>query len=115
MKNHAQIGCQLLHKSDKRVLQLAATISNQHHEWDGTGYPAGLKQDEIHMAGRIVAIADVLDALVSRRCYKEAWQFSDALVHIKEQSGKHFDPHLVSLLFRAYIGGRGYLQKYPDY
>ena len=116
MKNHAQFGYQLLHKSDKRVLQLAATISNQHHEkWDGTGYPAGLKQEEIHMAGRIVAIADVLDALVSRRCYKDAWQFSDALVHIKEQSGKHFDPHLVSLLFERISGVEAIYQKYPDY
>ena len=115
MKNHAQIGYQLLHKSDKRVLQLAATISNQHHEkWDGSGYPSGLKQEEIHIAGRIVGLADVLDALVSRRCYKEAWTFEDAIVHVSEQRGKHFDPRLVDLLLERLDEVKVIYQKYPD-
>ena len=115
MKNHAQIGYQLLHKSDKRVLQLAATISNQHHEkWDGSGYPSGLKQEEIHIAGRIVGLADVLDALVSRRCYKEAWTFEDAISHVSEQRGKHFDPRLVDLLLERLDEVKAIYQKYPD-
>ena len=99
MKTHAQIGSDILSKSDRRILQLAAIIAAQHHErWDGTGYPRGLKGDQIHIAGRITALADVFDALGSKRCYKEPWPDADIIDLIKKESGKQFDPHLVQLM-----------------
>jgi len=99
VKQHARIGFDLLSRSSTRILQLAATIAHEHHEhWDGQGYPQGLAGDSIHVAGRIVAVADVLDALVNKRCYRAAWSFEDTLAYIAEQSGKQFDPHLVRLL-----------------
>ena len=74
-------------------------ISYQHHEkWDGTGYPQGLIGDDIHIVGRITALADVFDALCSDRCYKKAWPLDEALSLIKNQRSKHFDPTLVDLL-----------------
>ncbi len=99
MKTHAQIGADILSKSDRRILRLGAIIAGQHHErWDGSGYPHGLKGEEIHIAGRITALADVFDALGSDRCYKNAWSLEDILALIQEESGKHFDPALVQIL-----------------
>ena len=100
MKRHAYLGYELLHNSDKRVLQLAAIIAHQHHEkWDGTGYPNKLAAENIHITGRISALADVVDALVSKRCYKEAWPMTQALDYVQSQRGLHFDPQLVDILF----------------
>ncbi|MHA4868877.1 HD domain-containing phosphohydrolase [Duganella sp. PWIR1] len=99
MKTHAELGYDILSKSPKRVLKLAAVIALQHHErWDGAGYPRGLAQDAIHIASRIVALADVFDALVSRRCYKDKWSPDDAFSYINSERGKHFDPALVDAL-----------------
>ena len=99
MKTHAQLGYEILSKSSKRVLKLAAQVALQHHErWDGGGYPAGLAGDAIHIAGRIVALADVFDALLSRRCYKDKWLPDDAFAHVASERGKHFDPVLVDAL-----------------
>jgi response regulator RpfG family c-di-GMP phosphodiesterase len=99
MKTHAQIGADILSKSDRRILRLGAIIAGQHHErWDGSGYPHGLKGEEIHIAGRITALADVFDALGSDRCYKNAWSLEEILALIQEESGKHFDPALVQIL-----------------
>ncbi|MDX1295956.1 MAG: HD domain-containing phosphohydrolase, partial [Sulfurimonadaceae bacterium] len=79
-------------------LQMAAIITLQHHErWDGNGYPNGLKGDDTHIAGRIVALADVFDALSHDRCYKKAWPIDETVDYISEQSGKMFDPDLVEL------------------
>ncbi len=98
MKTHAIMGEEILAKSDKRILQLGSIIAGQHHEkWDGNGYPRGLKGEEIHIAGRITALADVFDALGSKRCYKEAWPIEKIIAIIKEEKGKQFEPRLVEL------------------
>lgn len=74
----------------------AKTIALTHHEkWDGSGYPAGLRGEEIPIAGRIVAVADVFDALTSQRPYKEAWPMERAIHYLEDQAGRHFDPTLV--------------------
>ncbi|HIC45635.1 MAG TPA: two-component system response regulator [Methylophaga aminisulfidivorans] len=99
MKTHTLIGAEILANSKSRLIQLAHTVALTHHEkWDGTGYPNGLKGDEIPLAGRIVAIADIFDALTSARPYKEAWPVEEAIEFINEQSGKHIDPALPPIL-----------------
>jgi len=99
MKTHAGIGRDILGKSERKILQLGSIIAGEHHErWDGNGYPNGSKEEEIHIAGRITALADVFDALGSKRCYKEPWDINDILDLIKGESGKQFDPKLVELL-----------------
>jgi putative two-component system response regulator len=110
MKLHASNAFELLNKSERNFTKAAAIIAYEHHEhWDGTGYPRGLKGDDIHIYGRIVALADVLDALTHKRCYKHAWSFDDALEYIKQRKGTQFDPQLVDILlnnieeFRAII------------
>ena len=98
MKQHAAIGAQILTNSSSPLLQLAHKLAIEHHEkWDGSGYPNGLKGEQISVEGRIVAIADVFDALTSKRPYKEAWGVEEALEHMQAQAGKHFDPHLINL------------------
>ena len=97
MRRHAEIGASLLSGSDFAVLQLAEEIALTHHErWDGTGYPAGLAGEAIPIAGRIVAVADVFDALTHSRPYKEAWSRDRALQTIHEGAGAHFDPLVVA-------------------
>ena len=77
---------------------MARTIALTHHEkWDGSGYPNGLKGEEIALEGRIVAIADVFDALTSERPYKRAWTVEEAIATMRRDSGKHFDPGLIEL------------------
>ncbi|MBT3309955.1 MAG: DUF3369 domain-containing protein [Gammaproteobacteria bacterium] len=100
MREHASIGYQILRKNTHRpVLMAASTIAHQHHEkWDGGGYPQGLKGEEIHLYGRLAAIADVFDALACRRCYKEAWSMERVQEYFDEQNGLHFDPQLTALL-----------------
>lgn len=96
MRQHAAIGAAIIGEHDSGILQLARSIALTHHEkWDGTGYPAGLRGLEIPLAARIVAIADVFDALTSERPYKHAWSVDDAMAHLQAQSGRHFDPDLV--------------------
>lgn len=100
MKQHTTKGAEILGKSNSQVLAAAADIALMHHErWDGAGYPNGLTGHEISLAGRIVAIADVFDALIQRRPYKKAWSIEDALDEIKGQSGRHFDPDVVEAFF----------------
>lgn len=100
MKTHAELGYQMLISSNRPLFKMAATIAHEHHEkWNGLGYPRGLKGEEIHIAGRLSAIADVFDALDSRRCYKKNWELKDSLALFKEQRGQHFDPDLVDALF----------------
>lgn len=100
MKTHATIGYEILKNSQREVLKAAAIVSHEHHEkYDGSGYPRGLKAQEIHIYGRITAVADVFDALGSDRCYKKAWELDKILELFEEQSGKHFDPTLVKLMF----------------
>lgn len=97
MKTHATIGAEILSTGDSDLLQMASSIALTHHEkWDGTGYPKGLAGEAIPQEGRIVAVADVFDALTSERPYKTAWPVEAAIAHIHEQSGLHFDPAVVA-------------------
>lgn len=99
MKQHAFLGHEILSASARGMLKAAATVAFEHHEkWDGSGYPKGLKGEEIHIYGRITAVADVFDALGSDRCYKKSWPLEKILELFKEESGRHFDPRLVDLL-----------------
>lgn len=98
MKNHTVIGAKLLSESESEILQAAETIALTHHEkWDGTGYPNGLKGEEIPLIGRIVCMCDMFDTLVSERPYKESWSIKSAIQEIKNKSGTYFDPKLVEL------------------
>jgi len=98
MKTHSEIGYQVLKGSSRSILKTAATVAHTHHEkWDGSGYPQGLKAKDIHIFGRITAIADVFDALGSDRVYKKAWELEKILTLFKEEKGKHFDPMLIEL------------------
>ncbi len=100
MKTHVTIGHEMLKHSQRPIMQTAAIIALQHHEkWDGSGYPAAAEKEDIHIYGRITALADVFDALGSKRCYKEAWNDEDILAQIRQQAGLHFDPNLVDLFF----------------
>lgn len=100
MKGHAHIGWSFFKNSPRPLLQSAAIVAYEHHErWDGMGYPKGLRGEEIHIFGRITAIADVFDALRTKRVYKSAWTLEEVLKYLKEQRGKQFDPHLVDLVF----------------
>lgn len=102
MKTHAQMGYEILKDAQSEYLQAGAMIALSHHEkYDGTGYPSALKGEDINIYGRIVALADVFDALTSHRPYKEAWSFEDALNLLKEESGKHFDPKLVNIFIES--------------
>lgn len=97
MKRHAQIGSQIIGKQANQLLKDAAMIMKQHHErWDGTGYPKGLRGDDIHIYARIVALSDVFDALLSKRPYKDAWSLRKTKEYILNQSGIHFDPKVVN-------------------
>ena len=100
MQNHSAIGYSMLSHSERDMLKAAAVIAHQHHEkWDGTGYPWGLKGEDIHIFGRIVGLSDVFDALMSDRPYKEAWSLDETLAWIKKERGRHFDPRVVDILF----------------
>jgi response regulator RpfG family c-di-GMP phosphodiesterase len=115
MQRHAYLGYELLRTSDKRILQLAAVIAHQHHEkWDGSGYPQGLAAEDIHIAGRISALADVVDALMSKRCYKEAWSLDAALDYVHDQRGRHFEPKLVDILFEQLVELKDIYRRFPD-
>ena len=90
------------HPKDE-LLRAASIIAHQHHEkWNGEGYPKGIQKEEIHIYSRIAAIADVFDALTSKRPYKEAWSYEDALNLIKEEKGKHFDPKVVEAFLNKF-------------
>jgi response regulator RpfG family c-di-GMP phosphodiesterase len=88
----------MLKHSSKSILKAAAIVAYEHHEkWNGRGYPQGLKGEEIHIYGRITAIADVFDALGSDRVYKKAWPLKKILNLFEEEKGKHFDPVLTDI------------------
>jgi putative two-component system response regulator len=97
MKTHAALGASLLAGNGSPVLQMAAVIAESHHErWDGAGYPKGLAGDAIPLVGRIVAVADVFDALTHDRPYKSAWPVEQAVAEIKHGAGSQFDPSVVA-------------------
>jgi response regulator RpfG family c-di-GMP phosphodiesterase len=100
MKTHAGIGHDMLKSSKRNILKMSTIIANEHHEkYDGSGYPKGLRGDEISIYARIVALADVFDALGSLRVYKERWDMDAILEFVKQERGKHFDPTIVDLFF----------------
>ena len=102
MKQHTVIGAEILSQSKSPILQLGAKIAISHHEkFDGSGYPYGLKGDAIPLYGRIVALADVFDALTSARPYKPAWEVDRALAFIRQHTGNHFDPSCVAAFMQA--------------
>jgi two-component system response regulator RpfG len=104
MRRHPGIGHHLLSGSQNRFIQMGALIALRHHErYDGSGYPDGLVGDEIPIEARIVAVADVLDALLSPRPYKPSWTLEDALGYLREQSGILFDPRCVEVLLRSRV------------
>ena len=100
MKQHAATGYQILRTTSSPLLQGAAEIAHTHHEkFDGTGYPRGLAGEDIPLFGRIVAVADVFDALTSERPYKKAWSVEQAMQLLTDGKGRHFDPACVNAFF----------------
>jgi len=98
MRTHTTAGAEILAGSDRPIIQMAEVIARTHHErWDGSGYPAGLKGEDIPLVGRVCSICDVFDALLSPRPYKEAWTVDEALAEIERGRGSHFDPQLVDV------------------
>lgn len=98
MQRHPQIGAEIIGEHQSSLLKLAATIAHCHHEkWNGKGYPRGLSKQEIPLAARIVAVADVFDALTTERPYKKAWEVDAAVKLILSEAGEHFDPDVVAL------------------
>ncbi len=100
MKNHCAFGYELLKNSQRELLQVASIIAYEHHEnYDGSGYPRGLKQEDIHLFSRIVALVDVFDALATKRVYKESWPLENIIEYIRSQRGIKFDPQIVDIFF----------------
>jgi response regulator RpfG family c-di-GMP phosphodiesterase len=115
MKTHTQIGASLFQDPQSEFDALAAEVSATHHErWDGTGYPRGLAGTEISLWGRITAVADVYDALSSRRVYKEPWDEERVLGEIRAQSGRHFDPEIVEIFLEILPILKQISDRYPD-
>ena len=115
MRKHCVIGYNILKNSKREILKAAAIVAMEHHEkWDGTGYPRKIKEKEIHIYGRITAIADVFDALGSDRCYKKAWEDEEIFELLKEQKGKHFDPELIDLFFENIDKFKEIRDRYKD-
>ena len=115
MKTHAQIGYEMLNEFENKYLKAGAIIALSHHEkFNGNGYPNGLKGDEIDIMGQIVAIADVFDALTSKRPYKEPWPLEKAFNLLKEEAGKHFNPFLVEVFLNQKSAIIEVKEKYKD-
>ncbi len=134
MKKHCFIGAQLFKQKQSEFDEISALVALNHHEnWDGTGYPGHIdsetglpidpdsegnalpkKGEDIHIFGRIVALADVYDALSSRRVYKEAWTQDNVVEEIRKESGKKFDPDLVDIFFKSYDFIKSISTRYPD-
>ncbi|MBF0345182.1 MAG: HD domain-containing protein [Nitrospirae bacterium] len=101
IKTHSIIGFNILNDEDNEILQLAAIIARDHHEkWDGTGYPNEAKEDNISIHGRMVAVADVFDALTTKRPYKEPWSIEKAIDYLISEKGKHFEPYLIDIFVK---------------
>jgi putative two-component system response regulator len=116
MRQHCKIGADIIGKGDSELLRSAAAAALTHHErYDGQGYPAGLSGESIPWVGRVIAVADVFDALTSERPYKRAWPMERAFDLIRSESGSHFDPELA----QAFLGSEAEVSEvmalYPDY
>jgi response regulator RpfG family c-di-GMP phosphodiesterase len=100
MNRHVELGFEMLKGSQRPLLKMATIVAYEHHEkWDGSGYPRRLSGEDIHIYGRITAIADAFDALGSSRVYKSAWSDEKIFKLFKEEKGKHFEPALVDIFF----------------
>ncbi|TNE77345.1 MAG: response regulator [Gammaproteobacteria bacterium] len=115
MQSHTVIGMKLLEGDDCPLLVMARDIAYTHHErWDGSGYPRGLKGEDIPQCGRIVALADVFDALTSARPYKQPWAVDEAVEYIRDNRGKHFDPSLVDIFLQNLDGIKEIRERFSD-
>jgi response regulator RpfG family c-di-GMP phosphodiesterase len=115
IKHHTEIGYQILKNSHREILEAAVIAARQHHEWwDGSGYPLGLKGEQIHLFGRITAIVDVFDALLHPRVYKAAWEPRRVLDYLRQRRGRQFDPQLVDILLDNSDAFLGIIARYPD-
>ncbi|WP_460885463.1 HD domain-containing phosphohydrolase [Pseudoduganella ginsengisoli] len=115
MKQHPAVGLSILDGSQRPILKAAAVIAHQHHEkYDGSGYPQGLKGKDIHQYARIVAVADVFDALMHKRCYKDAWPVQQVVAHLREVAGKHLDPAYVEVLVNNIDKALAINDRFPD-
>ncbi len=116
MKKHAQYGADIIGEHPSPILQMAKEVAITHHEkWNGMGYPNGLKGEEIPLSGRIVAVADVFDALTSARPYKPAWTEQKAIALLREEAGQHFDPSLIEPFIAILPKIREIQDKYKDH
>jgi putative two-component system response regulator len=101
MRRHTAVGAAILAGSSSPIMQMAEEIALTHHErWDGSGYPKGLAGERIPLPGRICAVCDVFDALLSDRPYKEPWPLQEALGELRRERGRHFDPRVVDAFMR---------------
>lgn len=115
MKNHVQIGAGILVGESSRFISVAREIALNHHEkWDGSGYPQGLKGEEIPMTARIMALVDAFDSMLCKRPYREKLPMQKALDYIQEESGRHFQPELVELFVKNLDKVAEIQEKYPD-
>ncbi|MFL6661618.1 MAG: HD-GYP domain-containing protein [Rhizobacter sp.] len=115
MRRHAEIGGRILADTDSPLLRLACEIAETHHEkWDGSGYPRGLAGEDIPLGGRIVAVADVFDALNSTRPYKKAWSADASRAYIEEHRGRHFDPRCVDAFIAGWDDVLAIRARFPD-
>jgi response regulator RpfG family c-di-GMP phosphodiesterase len=115
MKTHTTIGYEVLKDSCSPLMRMGSEIAHTHHErYNGGGYPQGLRGDAIPVVGRIVAVADELDALLSERPYKRAWSLQDALAFMRGERGQHFDPACIDMMLRHIGEILEILKKYPE-
>ncbi len=115
IKKHTTIGYEIFKNSKRRIMKAAAIVALQHHEhWDGTGYPNGLKGEEIHIFGRIVGLADVFDSLTHWRVYKEKWDLDSVVELVKKESGHRFDPRLVEIFLESIDDFAAINEEYAD-
>ncbi len=115
MKSHSLVGFEMLNTSNRSLFRTAAQIALEHHEnWDGTGYPRGLKGEEINLYSRIVTVADVFDALGNRRAYKKPWNTSDILDFMRRETGRKFDPKVMEVFFERFEELNQVRLRFPD-
>ncbi len=116
MKKHTTIGWEILGKSQRRIMRTAALVAHQHHErWDGTGYPNGLKGEEIDLFGRITALVDVFDAVINKRIYRDAKELGEVVNMLREGRATHFDPELVDCFLANLTEFVAVVREHPDH
>lgn len=115
IKEHPVTGYNIFRKSNRELMKAAAIIAHQHHErWNGKGYPQGMKGEEIHIYGRITALADVVDALSNRRYYKEAWPIEKVVEEVRKERGEHFDPLIADIFLDSIEEYQEILTRFPS-